>query len=132
VRIDEFVDRFRSTRTQPIARIAERWDREAQLDRFLATTVGAGVTLGDLLVGDGLGDQISPELLDAFQARMGQSAETYDQVRQILLDRLEDDPQSMLGLINMIKGQVGENRFIDEAHRLGLDARRGDESKDFQ
>jgi len=126
MKINDFFDRHGGISTHPIHQLAERWDRNAHVDRLLGTSVGAGVTLGDLLIGDGLRDQISPELLNAFRSRMGENAESYDQVRRILLDRLEDDPQSVLGMINMIKGQIGENRFVDEAQRLGLDARLAD------
>lgn len=78
------------------------------------------------MVGDGLRDQVSPELFEAFHALMGEKAQTYDQVRQILLDRLEDGPASVMGMINKIKGQIGENRFMSHAATLGGEARLAD------
>lgn len=126
VTIHEFARRYGQHRPKPIEQVANRWQRQAQLDHLLGSTVAGGITLGDLMVGDGLRDQISPELLRAFHELMGEEAESYDQVRQILLDRLEDGPASVLGMINKIKGQVGENWFLEEATRHGLDARLAD------
>lgn len=123
VTIHEFARKHNQHRPEPIEQVANRWERQAQLDQLLGSTVVGGITLGDLMVGDGLRDQVSPELLGAFHELMGEKAESYDQVRQILLDRLEDGPASVLGMVNKIKGQVGENWFVDQAQALGLEAR---------
>lgn len=119
----EFCQLHRRAPVQPIAQLANRWEREAQLDQLLGTSVAAGLTLGDLMVADGLRDRVSPELFHAFHALMGEQADSYDQVRQILIERLEDGPASVLGMINKIKGQVGEHWFLDQAQALGMEAR---------
>lgn len=123
VTMDEFRQRHRDATVRPMEQLATRWERQAQLDQLLGTSVAGGVTLGDLMIGDGLRDQVSPDLFQAFHALMGEKAQSYDQVRQILLDRMEDGPASVFGMINKIKGQVGENWFIDQAQALGLEAR---------
>ena len=81
------------------------------------------MVLGDLLVGDVLNDQISPELLDGFAELMGQKADSYDEVRGILHNKLQDGDSAVFGLINKIKGQIGENQFMQEAQAAGLNTR---------
>ena len=121
--ISEFYDRYSDGPTQSFRTICARWDIEEELGNLLQTAVGAGVLLGDLLVGDGLNDQISPELLDGFAELMGQKADSYDEIRNILLDKLQDGNSAVFGLINKIKGQIGENQFMQEALATGLNVR---------
>ncbi len=123
ITIEEFHDRYSGGQTQTIGTICDGWEKEEGLDNLLQTTVGAGVVLGDLLIGDGLNDQISPELLDGYAKLMGQKADSYNEVRTILLDKLQDGDSATFGLINKIKGQIGENQFIKEAQTAGLSAR---------
>jgi len=119
----EFYDRYSDGTTQSFKSICYGWDKEEELDNLLQSSVGSGVVLGDLLVGDGLNDQISPELLDGFAELMGQKADSYDEVRNILLDKLQDGDSAVFGLINKIKGQIGENQFLQESQAAGLNAR---------
>ena len=121
--IAEFYDRYSGGPTQSFETICDRWDKEEELGNLLQTAIGAGVVLGDLLVGDGLNDQISPELLDGFAELMGQKADSYDEVRSILLDKLQNGEKSVFGLVNKIKGQIGENQFLQGAQAEGLSAR---------
>ena len=93
--------------------IVRQWVHEKEVDDFLGTPVTAGVLLGDLLCGDGLQDQISPDLLKGFSELMGDKADSYDAVRQNLLEKLAAGDSSVGGLINKIKGQIGENTFIE-------------------
>ena len=121
--IAEFYDRYSEVPTQSFREICAKWDKEEELDNLLQTAVGASVVLGDLLVGDALNDQISPELLDGFAELMGQKADSYDEVRNILRDKLQDGDSAVFGLINKIKGQIGENQFMQAAQVAGLNAR---------
>ena len=123
ITISEFYDRYSDGPTQSFRTICDRWDKEEELDNLLQTAVGAGVVLGALLVGDGLNDQISPKLLDGFAELMGQKADSYDEVRNTLLDKLHDGDSAVFGLINKIKGQIGENQFMQGAQTAGLNAR---------
>ena len=66
-------------------------------------------------IGDGLLDQISPELLDAFVARRGVAFDSYDEVRDYLKEMLARGDHSVTGVISQIKGQIGELVFRDEA-----------------
>ncbi len=123
ITIAEFYDRYSDGPPQSFRTLCDTWDKEEELENLLHTAVGAGVVLGDLLVGDGLNDQVSPELLYGFAKLMGQKADSYHEVRNILLDRLQDGDSAVFGLINKIKGQVGENQFMQGAHAAGLNAR---------
>ena len=121
--IEEFYERYSDGPTQSFRNICDLWDKEEELDKLLHGAVVPGVVLGDLLVGDGLNDQISSELLDGFANLMGQKADSYDEVRRILREKLEDGDNAVFGLINKIKGQIGENEFTQEAQDAGLNAR---------
>lgn len=70
--------------------------------------------LADQAHGDGLVDQISPDLLAAFTARRGESLNEYEEVRAHLVEMLERGDESVKGLISQIKGQVGELVFQKE------------------
>ena len=107
--IEEFCEKYQNGKKE-IKSIMCQWE----LDSLLHTQVSSGVILADLLIGDGLLDQISPELQDAFTKLMGENAESYSQIKQILYEKLENGDASVLGLVNKIKGQVGENQFIEE------------------
>ena len=47
------------------------------------------VVVGYVLCGDGLEDQVSPDLLKACSSLMKEKADSFDEVRQILLEKLE-------------------------------------------
>ena len=123
ITIAEFYARYSGGPTKSFRIICDRWNKEEELENLLQTAVGEGVVLSDLLVGDGLNDQISPGLLDGFAELMGQKADSYDEVRNILFDKLQDGDSAVFGLINKIKGQIGENQFMQGAQAAGLNAR---------
>ncbi len=81
--------------------------------------VGSAVIAGDALHGDGMLDQIPKELKDAFVTLMRERADTYQEMHEILLRTIQADDGTflsfdddrVLGLINKLKGQIGENLF---------------------
>lgn len=95
-------------RRRPVDDVLGKW-RVEQVDSFLDNLVASGVLLSDLVIGDGLRDQISPELLEGFA-----KADTYDEVREILHEKLALGDKSVAGLVNNIKGRIGENTFAKE------------------
>jgi len=99
--------------------IIRQWVHEREVDDFLGTPVTAAVLIGDLLCGDGLEDQISPDLLKACSDLMGEKAGSFDAVRQMLLEKLENGDGSVHGWISKIQGQIGENEFL---HHVGSHA----------
>jgi len=96
-------------RRRPVDDVLGKW-RVEQVDSFLDNLVASGVLLSDLAIGDGLRDQISPALLEGFA-----KADTYDEVREILRKQLALGKESVDGLVNNIKGRIGENMFVKEA-----------------
>lgn len=100
-----------------------RWMLEKDVSDFLGMQITGGVILADALIGDGMRDHISPELLEGFRALMGEKADTADEIRDILVEKLMLGDASVLGLINKIKGQVGENLFAETAANAGFSAR---------
>jgi len=122
---EEFIEEYSgdSRQIKSCESICGQWEKELALDELLHTSVGSGIVIGDLLVGDGLNDQISDQLLDAFKALMGEKANSYAEVRNRLLGAMQKGDKSVFGLINKIKGQLGENQFLKEAQSVGLNAR---------
>jgi hypothetical protein len=127
--IDQFVTQF-SGESKGIDDVLRQWQFD-ELDELVGTLqsqhdqfVGAAVIVGDAVYGGTLLDQISPELQQAFVNLMGKRADTYSAMRKILLDhschgdgafRAFDDPH-VVGFVNKIKGQIGENLF---QHHVG-------------
>lgn len=110
--IAEFCIRHGAGDPGSLERLANYWQQEREVDAALHSQVGTGLLLGDLLVSDGLLNQISPELRDAFSALMGEKADSYGKIRRLLLQKLKAGDASVLGLVNKMKGQVGENRLV--------------------
>jgi hypothetical protein len=86
--------------------------------------IGSAVIAGDALHGDGMLDQIPRQLRDAFVNLMHEKADTYEKMRQILLEHLRADEggflsfddRHVIGFISKLKGQIGENVF---QHHVG-------------
>ncbi len=110
--IETFCEQYEQTR-RPIDDILGQW-RVEHVDSFLDNLIASGVLLSDLAIGDGLRDQISPELLKGFEALMHGKADTYNEVREILRDKIVLGGESVRGLVNNIKGKIGENIFAKE------------------
>jgi len=122
MKIEEFSSLF-GPDIQSSEQIFERWDKEKRVDELLNTSIAPGVVLYDVLHGDQALDQIKPELKEAFQALMKDKADTYEEIRELIYEKIELGDSSIQGMINKIVGQIGENRFINEAEKIGLNAR---------
>ncbi len=120
ITVTEFKDAY------GIRDMARRWAMEKEVSDFLHLSTAGGIILADVLAGDGLRDQISPELLAGFQALMKEKVSTADDIREILIEKLMYGNSATLGLINKIKGQVGENVFAETARQSGFAARLAD------
>ena len=68
----------------------------------------------DALTGDGLLDQISPDLLSSMKNLMGEKADTYEEARRLIADKIANGDPSFAGFVSKIKGQLGEDQFIAE------------------
>jgi|GEM_PF-1539307 len=117
---DPFCSSFEATgrAVQRIEDVIAKWTKVKKPrapNDFLGHEILIGLLVADSYSGDGLLDQISPEVLTAFTARRGEHFDTYDEVRAYLEEILARGDHSILGVTNMIKGQIGELVFRDQA-----------------
>lgn len=97
--------------------IIKQWDEESksQNQGDLAGTSSMLAALGlDAAQGDGLLNQLSPDLLHSMNNLMGDKAETYDQARQLIAKKIANGDAAFSGFVNKIKGQLGEDHFALE------------------
>ncbi len=120
VNIKKFMDMHE---LMTMAKAFKRWMLEIEIRAFLNYSIGGGVVIGDLLIGGGVRGKISPELVAGFQNLMGDEADSISELESILLEKLVAGDKSVLGMINKIKGQIGEDHLISAARDMGLDAR---------
>ena len=125
--IDDFCARFGGN-TRKVTDVMRQWQFEEvdsllrKLGRQHDTLIGGAVIMGDALHGDGMRDQIPAELRDAFANLMGEKADTYQEMREILRGAIENEDGGFFaledrhvgGFINKIKGQIGENLFRNQ------------------
>ena len=119
----QFVKTYKAPASFTSTDFFEKWKREKEIDNLLGSSIAGGITLGEVLASDDLSDQISEELYSGFKSLMGDKINSYEDVRDILIEKMEIGDRSVLGLVNKIKGQLGENAFIQEAHDLGISAK---------
>jgi hypothetical protein len=114
VTIEEFVQKYPSP-TRPVSKIVQRWIVQKELRDFLGMPIMAGVTTLDVLVGDRLVDTLSPEVKQAFTELMGTRADTRAEIERLILEKFESGEEAVLGLMNKIQGQMGEDIFVQLA-----------------
>jgi hypothetical protein len=120
VNAEQFCSDFDASGKQarPIESVMAKWESEKSsriAEDYLGFEAFLALLIADANVGDGLLDQISPELLAAFTARRGQNFDSYDEVRSYLKEMLDHGDHSVTGVVSQIKGQVGELVFRDQA-----------------
>lgn len=121
MKIDEFCARYGGD-VRSIDAVAQRWhiaEIDLLLCRLEADAVGEAVVFGDAVHGDGIRDQIPSELRDAFRGLMKGKADSLNEMREILRDKIRGDDGEFLSFrdpevrnwVSKIKGQIGENLF---------------------
>lgn len=100
------------TPAQGIDTVVRRWIAQREVRDFLGTPILAGVTMLDLLMGDQLVDTLSPEVKQAFTTLMEGKADSRAEVERLILDKIEQGQESVVGLMNKIQGQMGEEVFV--------------------
>ena len=123
--IEEFYLKNKEEDIKPIEEICENWEKEKQIEDFLNVSITSGVTVGDYFMGDRMLDQISTELLEGFKHSLTRhNFQTYDQLREYMMKKARepDGGGIILGLINNVKGKLGELKFKEEINELGLNA----------
>jgi len=113
--IDDFCKSYPEASGSSIDHYADKWLIEKQVDDLLGTSIASGVVFGDLLVGDGLRDQISHKLFEGVLKLKNDETMSYSQVREFLVDRIGQGDPSVAGIINGIKGHIGEMEFLKQA-----------------
>lgn len=103
--------------------IFRRWILEREVKDFLNLGVGGGVVLADVLLGHGVQDTISPQLLSAAQGLMPEKVASADQLAEILTERLMQGDLATQGFISLIKGRIGEEIFVETATQAGFTAK---------
>jgi hypothetical protein len=116
---DEFLSNHEYGRKpiRDIADVVKQWDHDRSRKSCDDATGMATMftVLGiDAITGDGLLNEISPELVMSMSHLMGDKADTYDEARQLIADKLAHGNASFAGFVSKIKGQIGEDRFIQE------------------
>ena len=117
---EQFCAEFEASggKVRPITEVIDGWNKLAQsqiADDYLGMEALIVSLVADAATGDGLLDQISPELLEGFAARRGERFDSYDEVRAYLQEMLARGDHSVAGVVSQIKGQIGELVFKEEA-----------------
>ena len=117
MKVDEFLRKYRtaSSKLKSCEAVVHKWLAQRTARDFLGTSVFGGVTMGDLLVGEGLQDRVDPEVLKAFETLMGPKRDSFDEIHELIASKIELGDASVAGLLNKIQGQVGENIFVEHA-----------------
>lgn len=116
---DEFLNHqvFGRQPTRNIAEVIQQWDQERggkSCDNLTGMATMLAVLGIDAAMGDGLLNEVSPDLLAAMSHLMGEKANTYDEARMLITDQLQHNDKAFAGFVNKIKGQIGEDRFVQE------------------
>jgi hypothetical protein len=113
--IKDFIRRHDS-KCPPIQEVVRRWSVERHVDEFLRTNLMPGVMIADLFMGDSLHLADRPPMPEgvqkAFSNLMGEKANSYEEVRSLIVDKIENGEHSVIGLMNKVQGQFGEDLFI--------------------
>ncbi|MGE4519928.1 MAG: hypothetical protein AB7E04_10530 [Desulfobacteraceae bacterium] len=120
--IEDFYAKFKINSLCSIDSICELWEKEKEVHDFLGMEISSGVMVADLLIGDGSLDQVSPTLRVAFEGLMKEKADSYSKIHQILLEKLDLGDKSVWGMVNKIKGQIGEEIFKETCAKEGISA----------
>ena len=137
--IDDFVNHSSYGRgpIRVIDDVINKWNEELtgvnDGDGVGTATMLAALGL-DAAVGDGLLNQVSPDLLHSMTNLMGEKADTYEEARQLIAKQIANGDHSFAGFVSKIKGQLGEDQFVKEnaeyvlaisKSQEGVDAMRG-------
>ncbi len=124
--IDEFVSKY-GHEAKPINLVLCKWTGEKIVCDLLHTKVN-GVSIGQILTDlleDGDNGRFSyfvpKEVKSAFTELMGEKADSYFEVKRILIEKYLEGDRSFEGLVSTIQGKLGELVFqesIGKAARL--------------
>ncbi|MEI6117226.1 MAG: hypothetical protein WCP99_22010, partial [Burkholderiales bacterium] len=110
MKIDEFVNHpvYGREPIREIDDVVKKWNEELtgvnNGDGVGTATMLAALGI-DAAVGDGLLNQVSPDLLNSMKNLMGEKADTYDEARQLIAKQIANGDHSFAGFVSKIKGQ---------------------------
>lgn len=116
-----------------IADVVKQWDQDRggkSCDDETGMATMLAVLGIDAMTGDGLLNEISPELVTSMSHLMGEKVDTYDEARQLITDKLAHGDAAFTGFVSKIKGQIGEDRFIHEYPDYALAMSKSQEAVD--
>ena len=116
-----------------IADVVKQWEYERggqSCDDATGMATMLAVLGVDAVVGDGILNEISPELVTSMSHLMGEKADTYDEARRLITNKLAHGDAAFNGFVSKIKGQIGEDRFIHEYPHYALAMSKSQEAVD--
>jgi len=101
------------------------WIQERTVDDFLSTPIVGGLLLSDYMINPDHWNRLPNELKEGFGTLMGAKADTYAEVKSLLLEKVTKGESSLNGLMNKIQGQMGELIFKDSVGHAASLAKSG-------
>lgn len=117
---------------RPIEQIVAKWELQARGPRDDSTGMMTMLSvLGiDAAIGDGLLNEVPPDVQAAMEHLMGEKADTYDEARELIRHSLAKGNVSFEGFVRKIQGQIGEDRFVQEYPDYALATSKSQEAVD--
>jgi hypothetical protein len=109
--IEQFAEKH-GAKARPIGEVVDRWILEKRIGDFLGTEVFGGIMIADLMVGDRLVDTVPPDVKDAFSHLMGAEVATRAEIERLIVEKAHNSREAVMGLMNKIQGQLGEDAFV--------------------
>ncbi len=109
--IRKFYDKYKNQTRNDIAKLARRWKAQQKADELLGTEIMTGVIVSDVLINGVSIDDLPTDLKESFTELMKGKADSYTELRELIIEKYDKTPKSIEGLMNKIQGQYGENIF---------------------
>ena len=112
--IDSFTEKYRQGESGKISDFLKKSVKRQQANDLLGVEITAGVTLADLLSEGRLNDApVSDEVREVLTALMGDKIGTQDEAINYFRSIVENGDASVEGLVNKLKGTLGELKFLE-------------------
>lgn len=111
--IDDFSKKYGTSRKNS-NNIVNKW-KNNEVEYILDNIAFSSVFLSNAIEGDGITNRIPPDLFEALnKVYVTRNIETYGDARTLLREYLDKDDRAVMGFVNKVKGQIGENKFSDD------------------
>jgi hypothetical protein len=109
--IQEFTEKYKDSKKISIREFVRRCINRKELDDLFGTEIAAGITLIDLLDGELNDTRVSPQVMSVLKALMGEKMDSQSEVIPYFREMINRGDSSVDGLINKLKGTLGELKF---------------------